>query len=300
MSAIKIRYTGWIHHKNIHGLNLLKSEGIDVAPLSPEEKDEPKNLILFVHDRIDINLSKKYTNVIAGPHVDFFNLITQVNELKTDRKINFNMLSDWNRSNIMKETNNPMVNFISIPYPVDINRYKPLPTGQQDQFFVYFKGRHPGCLQEIRDMIDRNQEKLPKNYRIFCYGSYRDDDYLNYIQNCRFGIWVGSHESQGFALEEALSCNVPLFIYNVKSLKDEFAHGRFIYQDKNSDLIATTAPYFSDQCGMIVNSTDDLDNQLRCFMNNLSKNIYSPREYVVTNLSTTQFKERLKKLFELP
>jgi hypothetical protein len=62
--------------------------------------------------------------------------------------------------------------------------------------------------------------KIP--YKIFNYlQRYNEAEYLTYLQSCKYGIWIDAHESQGFALEEALSCNVPLLVWNVSSLNRE-------------------------------------------------------------------------------
>ena len=36
---------------------------------------------------------------------------------------------------------------------------------------------------------------------------------IKYIKKAKFGIVLGRHESHGFAIEEALSCNVPLLVW---------------------------------------------------------------------------------------
>ena len=51
---------------------------------------------------------------------------------------------------------------------------------------------------------------------------YNETDYINYLKECKYGIWVDAHESQGFALEEALSLDVPLLVWNIKSLNQEY------------------------------------------------------------------------------
>ena len=46
--------------------------------------------------------------------------------------------------------------------------------------------------------------------------------FFNYLQNSKYGIWLDAHESQGFALQEALSCNVPLLVWNISSMNQEY------------------------------------------------------------------------------
>ena len=50
---------------------------------------------------------------------------------------------------------------------------------------------------------------------------YPEEEYIKYLQESKYGIWLGAHESQGFALEEALAINVPLLVWNVKYMSQE-------------------------------------------------------------------------------
>ena len=84
------------------------------------------------------------------------------------------------------------------------------------------------------------------------------------------------HESQGFALEEALSCNVPLLVWNVKSMNQEYA-------SNYNDISATTIPYWDDRCGEYFYQKDEFEITFLKFIQKLDN--YKPREYIVENLS---------------
>ena len=62
------------------------------------------------------------------------------------------------------------------------------------------------------------------------------------IANSKYGIILDAHESQGFAIEEALSCNVPLLVWNVSSMSQEEGGN---YQH----IPATSIPYWDKRCG---------------------------------------------------
>ena len=40
------------------------------------------------------------------------------------------------------------------------------------------------------------------------------------LKQARFCIWIGRHESQGFAFQECLASNVPILVWDVQSMKD--------------------------------------------------------------------------------
>jgi glycosyltransferase involved in cell wall biosynthesis len=128
-------------------------------------------------------------------------------------------------------------------------------------------------------------EKFNINVRVFnCNARYKEEDYINYLHNSRFGIWLDAHESQGFALEEALSCNVPLFVWNVTSLNQE-------YGCKYPDIPATSIPYWDNRCGESFTSISEIQEKFQKFMDNLSS--YKPREYVLENLSINVCENKL-------
>jgi hypothetical protein len=115
------------------------------------------------------------------------------------------------------------------------------------------------------------------DYKIFNYQRrYSEQEYLEYLQHAKFGIWVDGHESQGFALEEALSCNVPLLVWSVRSMNQE-------YGQNHPDIPATTIPYWDERCGEFFYDMSDFKEKCDTFFSNLEK--YRPREFVLENLS---------------
>ena len=120
-------------------------------------------------------------------------------------------------------------------------------------------------------------KNLNINVHVFGYTSkYKEEDYINYLHNSRFGIWLGRHESQGFALEESLSCNVPLFVWDVTSMNQEYGYNY-------SDIPATSIPYWDNRCGESFTNISEIQDKFQKFMDNLTS--YKPREYILENLS---------------
>jgi hypothetical protein len=107
------------------------------------------------------------------------------------------------------------------------------------------------------------------------------------LKNAKYGIWVGRHESQGFALEEALSCNVPLLVWDVLSMNQENG-------PNYADIPATTIPYWDSRCGEIFYRREHFDYAYRLFMSKLRH--FKPREYVLSNLTMEQCENQFMKL----
>jgi len=136
-------------------------------------------------------------------------------------------------------------------------------------------------------------------YKIFVYGSYSEQEYLDYVSKSLFGIWVGSHESQGFAFQEALSCNCPLFVFDVKSMKDECFGDFYPWKNReisNNVLEATSASYWDDSCGIKINDYNNIEVEFNNFINNF--NNYKPRNFILNNLIVNIFINNLKNIFQ--
>ena len=102
-------------------------------------------------------------------------------------------------------------------FPVDTIKFCPVSI-EKNKIFIYFKRRKKDELNIITSFLkSKNQE-----YKIFDYvQTYKEEDYLKYLQESKYGIVLDAHESQGFAIEEALSCNVPLLVWNISSMNQE-------------------------------------------------------------------------------
>jgi glycosyltransferase involved in cell wall biosynthesis len=122
-------------------------------------------------------------------------------------------------------------------------------------------------------------------YKIFNYDTkYDETAYIEYLKHAKYGIWIGCHESQGFALEEALSCDVPLIVWNVKSMNEE-------YKSNYENIPATAIPYWDERCGEVFYNLEEFAIKMPIFLSKL--NTYKPREYILQNLSMKVCEERL-------
>ena len=154
---------------------------------------------------------------------------------------------------------------------------------------VYYKHRHPNELKQIKDFLI--QQKI-SNYRIFDYDQrYNEEDYLSYLQKCKYGIVLDAHESQGFAIEEALACDVPLLVWNAQTMNQELnSH----YQP----IPCTSIPYWDNQCGEYFHHQEELERKFQILQMKLKAQQYSPRQYILDNLSTEKCAERFIKLIQ--
>ena len=159
---------------------------------------------------------------------------------------------------------------------------------EKDIITVYTKRRHPCELNYVINFLTNNQIK----YKLFDYvKGYKEEDYIKALNSSKFGIIIDAHESQGFAIEEALSCNVPLFVWNVKYMSQE-------YRSKYEDIPCTTIPYWHESCGEYFYDHSEFENKFKTFLKNIEENKYEPRKFILNNLSVLECAYKLKDIIE--
>ena len=124
-------------------------------------------------------------------------------------------------------------------FPVNTKKFKPMENIKKEKVFIYFKRRKQEELTFLKKFLhNKNIE-----FKVFDYVKrYKEEDYLKYLQESKYGIILDAHESQGFAIEEALSCDVPLLVWNVTSMNQEEGINY-------PDIPATSIPYWDNRCG---------------------------------------------------
>lgn len=272
----------WIHHKNINFI--LKCKRIDFHII--DSVSEIYNYNLYDYDAIyspcDAIDVTNYPNLkfIFGPQFSVFP--EEKHSLIKGNNSVYNLLSEW-VINIWKQF--PVcdnLKLVALPFGVDTEKFIDVsPIKERNNVIVYFKHRNPNELHKIETFLQEKQI----NYEVFSYDKRYDENYyINCLQKAKYCIWVDAHESQGFALQEALSCNVPLLVWNVTSMNQEYGCGY-------SDLEATTTPYWDSKCGEIFYNIDELANIYNIFINNIEN--YNPRKFIVDNLSIEACENKL-------
>ena len=179
----------------------------------------------------------------------------------------------------------------SIPFAVDVDTFSPKDTLKEYDCFVYFKQRHSSELAFVEEKL----KGLNLNYIVLKYGSYKEEDYMNILHKSKFGIWIGRHESQGFAVEECLSCNIPLLVWDCKSMFEEYSHDRSIYDEYkgNKEFKATAIPYWDETCGLSFTEKEAFPFLLEKMLSEYLT--FTPRNYILKRLSPEACIENLLK-----
>ena len=277
----------WIHYKNKIGFeNILQYLNIEYKYGDLNDIND-YDIIYSPSDSID---TSKYKNkkFIFGPHFSVFpnNKLNQINNIYNNSIYilpSQYCISIWN--NMLKDNLLPIKSF---PFPVDSDKFKSIKSIEdRKEVFIYYKSRNPEELHYIQNFL--NNKNI--TYKLFDYmKTYKEQEYMDFLLNSKYGIWIGRHESQGFALQEALSCDVPLFVWDVKSMNQEYGYS-------HDDIPATTIPYWDKSCGEYFHTINELENIFDKFINNLSS--YKPINFILNNLDVKNCAKIFKNILNI-
>lgn len=146
-------------------------------------------------------------------------------------------------------------------------------------FLIYFKRRSINELNYIINLI----QKQNKNFVVVEYGKYNQNNFIQLISESKMGIVIDNCESQGIAIQEMMSCNLPLLVWDVD-----------IWLDRGHEYQcpSTSIPYWDEKCGEFFYDLKDFEFKL----NLIENGDYSPRNFILKNFN---IKEQSKKLIDM-
>ncbi len=152
-----------------------------------------------------------------------------------------------------------------------LNKAKPL-----KKCICYYKNH--SVDENLSVFLKQNQIE----YKIFEYGKYNFKDWVNALKNADFAIFYQpTIETQGLAIAEAWSYDVPVFVSKMED-------GTRI------------APYLTSQNGLEWKTIEDLKNIVSEYVKNPAQFLsqFSPRQYVIENMSDKKSVLNLMEIFE--
>jgi glycosyltransferase involved in cell wall biosynthesis len=159
------------------------------------------------------------------------------------------------------------------PVGVDLEFWQPSGKDSHDTFLIYNKFN-----DRLAGKIAGWFEKQAISHQIITYGQYQIGEYKAQLEQAKGLIWLSRTESQGMALLEALAMDVPvLCLENVywkhysPNLKKFFTYSS-----------ASSAPYFSEQCGIFFKNFKEFSCQVFTEFNKMLL-YFQPRNYLVEN-----------------
>jgi glycosyltransferase involved in cell wall biosynthesis len=140
-------------------------------------------------------------------------------------------------------------------------------------------------------------EKLKRSglsFHEITYGQYQETEYYNLLQQSKSMIFLCEHESQGFALCEALSMNVPVLAWDQGFWLDP---NRFEWNERNP-VPATSVPFFDSRCGMRFKDFEEFEKLFAVFWGKVKNEEFRPRGYIMENLTLEKSAQKMLEIID--
>ena len=288
MKLVLYFVNGLPHNKNYMAIQrMCRSLEIEFEETNNYERIKINNYNILLSCNSYVNPADIPTNIkiIMGPQ--FFVLpegpiVGKLNYEFSERCV-YNILSPWIKSLYLEFVDSFIISMKELPYSVDTSTFKPLEISLEKEYdcILYIKRRSNELVNYTVSML--NQKGL--KYKIFRYGSYNEEEYKDSLQKTKFMLSLDAHESQGFALEEAMSSGVSLLVMDATTMYDEMDNGvNATYAHlRPKKLAATSVPYWSDECGIKITEQSELSEAIDKMLNTYDS--FTPRDYIVRTLS---------------
>ena len=285
----------WLHHKNKIGLDLMLKY-IETNKLVANfsyyygtVNDLKRNIWNVVYSPATPIQTQLFPNTkfIFGPHFSVFpNQMLSIIKNRHKNSI-YIQPSEWAKEIWKNMGAESILPIVAQPFAVDIDTFCPLNVlANRNKIIIYYKRRSRDELNVLENYL---REKNI-TYKLFNYvEKYEEAEYISTLQTAKFMIVLDAHESQGFALQEAMACGVPLLVWNSTSMNQEVGAN-------HPNLPSTSIPYWNENCGEVFYKWGEFERAFNIFLKNIKSEKYNPRQFVIDELSTKPCSERFIKL----
>lgn len=250
-----------------------KSLGINFNINSSESEVGDVVLVLddrnWYHRAIEWKKNRKIKFFLAGPNIGIHQ--SDLQSLLTCKELDAYLVpSQWPKDNWLAYNQNLESKIYVWPAGVDTNFWKPSNCNQEKSVLVYYKNGSPEFCLSVENILKKHNYK-PLRIR---YGAYTHGQLKLALEKSLFAIFLTQSESQGIALAQAWSMNVPTLVWNPQG---EVEYLEIKYKNISS------SPYLNCKTGKMWKSLKELENLIVHRENILLE--FSPREWVLENMS---------------
>ena len=126
---------------------------------------------------------------------------------------------------------------------------------------------------ENLELVENYLQKQGMRFTTVRYGFYTRSEYKSILEGVTAAIWIGGTESQGLALFECWSMNIPTLVLNRNTW----------FAPNGNTYTASSAPYMSEKEGMFSTSEVFSESDFESFFSRLVN--FSPRNNVRQNFN---------------
>jgi glycosyltransferase involved in cell wall biosynthesis len=188
-------------------------------------------------------------------------------------------------------------NVASWPAGIDTERWspaikKPFPA---IDFLIYDKVRwerpkfEKALITPLRAILERHGFSMD----YIRYGSYTPPELLRKLSNVRAALFLCEHETQGLACQQMLSTGTPLLAWDRGGYWQDPD-----YFPRVKVGPVSSVPYWDERCGIKFTGIEAFESCLLQFMERLLTEKFSPRSYVMENLSLEVSAKKYLSIFE--
>ncbi|CAM8436910.1 GT4_PimA-like domain containing protein [Candidatus Methylopumilus universalis] len=199
--------------------------------------------------------------LLVGPNV--VTLPEDENSILANRSIDKIIVpSEWIKEKYLRHPKLSRNKIYTWPAGVNIDFWIPAKKTKRNIVLIYIKNKSFN-MSPLLSIL----HVLGLRFEVIFYGNYSESYYRKLLNKSLFMIYIASSESQGIALLESWSMDVPTFIF-----KDKFTIIKGIKFSKFSP-----APYLTSATGQFWNSIGGLKRLISSFTHQK----YQPRSYVL-------------------
>lgn len=228
---------------------------------------------------IQLKRSNRIKTLLAGPNLCV--LPSDHQELFSNEMIDICITnSNWTQQAFQNDM--PVLkNKIKI-WPAGVNEeyWKPKPSRSNRKCCLfYIKTPPPKGLQEYESITKKAGFDIIYLY----YGKYKPADYKASLEKVTFITYFGTTESQGLALLEAWSMNIPSLVLE-----------HTIFEYHQTQFEASSAPYLTPATGQFFKDI----HQYKSILATFSISSFSPRNWVMNNMTNAKSSEKMLEILD--
>ena len=215
-------------------------------------------------DMVELKRKGKIKTLFAGPNI--FESPLEENGLLMDPAIDKCIVpSEWIRSFFIQEAQTLQDKVEIWHAGVDTEYWKPVVGQKRNKVIVYWKTEAEDYYRSVCDLL-RDYDYEPATIK---YGSYSIEEYKELLNQSLFIVFISRSESQGIAMAEAWSMDVPVYAWDP---------GKLDYKNRNYREV-TSCPYLTDEAGLKWTDVNELKELLGKTKN--SGCSFQPRKYAL-------------------
>lgn len=177
--------------------------------------------------------------------------------------------SDWVKNKFVTKVGLPSEKVAVWPVGIeDLSNYDKK-VGEVE-CLIYFKSRSRDQLNQVQTFLDSKNI----THQVIQYGNYSEKQFIDQVKSSKFCFILDDTESQGIAIQEIMSTNTPLLVWDVKEWN---------YLGEQFKVPATSVPYWSDKCGEIFYDAHEMEFVFEKFYANIDN--YNPKSLIDSELS---------------